>query len=135
MPALMLVLLLAAAVKDGPTPLRSGCSPDAKVLASLPAGVPVTIKYSINADNGPCYKVSVELDGRTLEGSLPASAVNQTDDFDQARRAAVWMDTPMIVNQLRESVALPSLRAGGGGNPALAQKAADLITSSRPQKA
>jgi hypothetical protein len=135
MPALMLALLLAAAVKEGPTRLRSGCSPDARVLASLPAGVPLTIKYSINADNGLCYKVSVELDGKTLEGSLPAAAVEQTDDFDQARHQAVWMDTPMIVNQLRESVALPSLRAGGGGNPALAQKAADMITSSRPQKA
>jgi len=138
MPALVMVLLLAAAVKDGPTPLRSGCSPDARVLASLPAGVPVTIKYSINAENGPCYKVSVELEGKTLEGSLPAIAVDQTDEFDQARRQAVWMDTPMIVNALRTSAALPSLRASPGvsaATVAVAQKAVDLIASSRPQKA
>ena len=95
----------------------------------------MTIKYSINAETGPCYKVSVELEGKTLEGSLPATAVDQTDDFDQARRQAVWMDTPLIVSQLRASAALPSLRAGGGGNSAVAQKASDLITSSRPQKA
>ena len=138
MPALVMVLLLAAAVKDGPTPLRSGCSPDARVLASLPAGVPVTIKYSINAENGPCYKVSVELEGKTLEGSLPATVVDQTDEFDQARRQAVWMDTPMIVNQLRASPALPSLRASPGvsaATVAVGQKAVDLIGSSRPQKA
>jgi len=138
MSALLLVLLLAAAVKDGPTPLRSGCSPDARVLASLPAGVPVTIKYSINAENGPCYKVSVELDGKTLEGSLPASAVSETEDFDRARSQAVWMDTPLIVNQLRASAALPSLRASTGVSAetiAIAQKASDLISSSRPQKA
>jgi hypothetical protein len=138
MPALVMVLLLAAAVKDGQTPLRSGCSPDARVLASLPAGVPVTIKYSINAENGPCYKVSVELEGKTLEGSLPATAVDQTDDFDQARRQAVWMDTPMMVSQLRASAALPSLRASAGVSAetvAVAQKAVDLIGSSRPQKA
>jgi len=135
MSALLLVLLLAAAVKDGPTPLRSGCSPDARVLASLPAGAPLTIRYSINGETGPCYKVAVEMDGKTLEGSLPASAISETEDFDKARSQAVWMDTPLIVNTIRESAALPSLRASGGASSAVAQKAADLITSSRPQKA
>jgi len=135
MPALVLVLLLAAAVKDGPTPLRSGCSSDARVLASLPAGAPVTIKYSINGETGPCYKVSVEVDGKVLEGSLPASAVGETEDFDQARRQAVWMDTPLIVNTIRASAALPSLHAGATGASGLAQKASELINSSRPQKA
>ena len=67
MPALVLVLLLAAAIKDGSTPLRSGCSPDARVLASLPSGAPVTIKYSINAETGPCYKVSVEVEGKVRD--------------------------------------------------------------------
>jgi hypothetical protein len=133
MSALVLVLLLAAAVKDGPTPLRSGCSPDARVLASLPAGAPVTIKYSINGETGLCYKVSVEVDGKTLEGSLPSSAIGETEDFDQARRQAVWMDTPLIVNAIRASAALPSLR--GTAATGIAQKASDLITSSRPQKA
>jgi hypothetical protein len=135
MSVLLLVLLVAAAVKDGPTPLRSGCSPDARIVASLPAGAPVTIRYSINGESGPCYKVAVELDGKTLEGSLPASAITHTEDFDKARSRAVWMDTPLIVNTIRQSAALPSLRASGGANSGVAQKAADLITSSRPQKA
>jgi hypothetical protein len=139
MPASMLLtLLLAAVVKDGPAPLRSGCSADARVLASVPSGAPVTIKYSINGETGPCYKVSVEMDGKTLEGSLPASAIGETEEFDQARRQAVWMDTPLIVNQLRASAALPSLRASAGVSAqtvAVAQKASDLISSSRPQKA
>ena len=138
MPALLLVLLLSAAVKDGPTPLRSGCSPDARVLASLPSGAPVTIRYSIAGDTEACYKVSVEVDGKTLEGSLPASAISQTEDFDQARRQAVWMDTPLIVNTIRASAALPSLRASAGvtkETAAVAQKASDLISSSQPQTA
>src|ERR1044071_1307366 len=135
MPAMVLVLLLAAAVKDGPTPLRSGCAPDARVLASLPSGTPVTIRYSINGEAGPCYKVAVQVDGKLVEGSLPPSAVSQTEEFDQARRQAVWMDTPLIVNTIRSSAVLPSLRANPGAAPGLAQKAADLISSSRPQKA
>src|SRR6185369_2521514 len=103
MPALLLVLLLTATLKDGPTPLRAGCSPDARVLASLPSGAPVTIRYSISGETEPCYKVSVEVEGKTLEGSLPASAISSLEDFDQARRQAVWMDTATVVNTIRES--------------------------------
>jgi hypothetical protein len=75
------------------------------------------------------------MDGKTLEGSLPASAVSETEDFDQARRQAVWMDTPLIVDTIRASPALPSLHASASGASGIAQKAADLIGSSRPQKA
>ena len=133
MSALLLVLFLSASIKDGPTPLRSGCSPDARVLASLPSGAPVTIRYSISGETEPCYKVSVEVEGKTLEGSLPASAITSLEDFDQARRQAVWMDTATVVNTIRESAALPSLR--GTARTGIAQQAADLISSSRPQKA
>ena len=101
MPAVLLVLLLAASVKDGLTPLRSGCSPDARVLASLPAGAPVTIKYSINGETGPCYKVSVEVDGKILEGSLPASSIGETEDFDQARRVRDELDRACEVRDER----------------------------------
>ena len=135
MSAVLLVLWMAASIKDGPTPLRSGCSPDARVLASLPSGAAVTIRYSIAGETEPCYKVSVQADGKTLEGSLPARALDGIEDFDQARRQAVWMDTPLIVNTIRASAALPSLRANGGSTSMVAQKAADLITSSRPQSA
>jgi hypothetical protein len=82
--------------------------------------------------------VSLDVDGKTLEGSLPASAIASTEEFDQARRQAVWMDTPLIVSTIRASAALPSLRASAGvtgATAAVAQKAADLISSSRPQKA
>src|SRR6185312_3396225 len=91
-----------------------------------------------NGEIGPCYKVAVEVDGKTMEGSLPATAIDQTEDFDRARSQAVWMDTPLIVNAIRSSAALPSLRASAGvtgATAAVAQKAADLISSSRPQKA
>src|SRR6185503_7641163 len=46
---------------------------------------------------------------------------------------AVWMDTATVVNTIRESAALPSLR--GTARTGVAQQAADLISSSRPQKA
>jgi hypothetical protein len=135
MSALLLVLLLAAAVKDGPTPLRTGCSPDASASASLPAGAPVTIRYSISGESQPCYKVSVELDGKAVEGYLPASAIGGLDDFDQARHQAVWLDTATVVSTIRATTALPSLRGEARGGSGLVQQAAELIDASRPQKA
>ena len=101
MPVFLLLLLLAAARERRrerrTARLRSGCSSDASALASLPAGAPVTIRYSISGESQPCYKVSVEVDGKTLEGYLPASAIGGLEDFDQARRQAVWLDTATVV--------------------------------------
>ena len=138
MSALLLVLLLAASVKDGPTPLRSGCSPDDATLASLPSGAPVTIRYSISGGTEPCYKVAAQADGKDVEGYLPASAIGEREDFDQARRQAVWLDTATVVDSIRATTALPSLRADAPVHARLtgvAQQALDLIDSSRPQKA
>jgi hypothetical protein len=138
MSALLLVVLLAASIKDGPIPLRSDCSPDAHTLASLPSGAPLVIRYSISGESEPCYKVSVEVDGKAREGYLPAKAIGGLEDFDQARHQAVWLDTATVVSTIRASTALPSLRgesAGLSGLESVARTAADLIDSSRPQKA
>lgn len=141
MPAfLVLFLLVSAVVKEdargGQTLLRSGCSSDASALAPLPAGAPVTIRYSISGESQPCYKVSVEAGGKTLEGYLPASAISGLEDFNQARHQAVWLDAASVVNTIRDSAALPSLRGGTlQGQDRVAQDAVNLIDASRPQKA
>ncbi len=134
MPGLLLIVLLAAAVKDGPVPLRSGCSAGASVLGSLPAGAPVTIRYSISGESEPCYKVSADVDGKTREGYLPASALGGLEEFDQARHRAAWVDAAAVVDSIRASTALPSMHPSGGLN-GLAARAAQLIESSQPQKA
>jgi hypothetical protein len=139
MSALLLVVLLAASIKDGPAALRTGCSPEDKTLAALPAGAPVTIRYSISGGSEPCYKVSAQVDGQAREGYLSASDIGGLEDFDQARHQAVWLDTATVVNSIRATAALPSLRPdslGTSGFPAgMAKTAVDLIDSSRPQKA
>ena len=141
MPVLLVFSLLAGALvkenaKTGLTPLRSGCFADARVLASLPAGAPLTIRYSISGESQPCYKVSVEVEGQTLEGYLPSSAIAGLDDFDDARHQAVWLDATKVVSTMRSTAALGSLKGGSLRSVAVAaQKAADLIDASRPQKA
>jgi hypothetical protein len=141
MPVLLFLFLLAAATvkedgKGGPTLLRSGCAADASGLTALPTGAPVTIRYSISGESQPCYKVSVDVAGKTLEGYLPSSAIAGLEDFDQARRQAVWLDAATVVESIRSSAALPSLRGGTPrGADAVAQQAVNLIDASRPQKA
>jgi len=141
MPVFLLLFLLAAATvkddaKDGPARLRSGCSSDAAALTTLPAGAPVTIRYSISGESQPCYKVSVDVAGKTLEGYLPASAIGGLEDFTQSRRQAVWLDAATVVESIRSSAAMPSLRGGTlQGVDAVAQQAVSLIDASRPQKA
>lgn len=135
MPGFLLALMLAAAVKDGPVSLRSGCFGDAPVLLSLPSGAPVTIRYSISGETEPCYKVSVNIEGKTREGYLPAKALTGLEEFDQARHQAAWLDAATIVSSIRQSTALPSLRPQAGGLDGVAQAAAALIESSQPQKA
>lgn len=141
MPVVLFLFLLAAAtVKEdgtgGPILLRSGCAADASGSTALPTGAPVTIRYSISGESQPCYKVSVEVAGKTLEGYLPSSAIAGLEDFDQARRQAVWLDAATVVESIRSSAALPSLRGGTlRGADAVAQQAVNLIDASRPQKA
>jgi len=140
MPVFLVLLLLAATVKedakDGPVRLRSGCSSDASALTTLPAGAPVTIRYSISGESQPCYKISVEVAGKTLEGYLPASAIGGLEDFNQARRQAVWLDAATVVESIRSSAALPSLRGGSLQDAdGVAQQAVNLIDASQPQKA
>jgi hypothetical protein len=47
----------------------------------------------------------------------------------------VWLDTALVVSTIRATAALPSLRREAGGLDGIAQTAAELIESSRPQKA
>ena len=132
MSAILLVILLGASVK-APTPLRTSCSPDSPLVAALPQDAPVTVRYSISGESEPCYKVSVQVDGKTLDGSLSASAITGLEDFDKDRRQAVWLDTPLPA--VPASAALPRLRSSPGSPAGVAQQAVDLIDSSRPQKA
>ena len=86
---LAFLLLLAVSVKQDQTPLRASCEAGAATVAELPAGAPVTLGFSLS---GECYKVSVELDGKTLQGYLQATALDGLENFDQGRRNAAWLE-------------------------------------------
>src|SRR5579863_6352395 len=92
MAATFLLFLLALTVNDGGALLRSGCSADSTVLASLPAGASLKLRYAMSGESTPCYKVSAEMDGRSVDGYLPASSIDGLETFDKARKSAAWAE-------------------------------------------
>ncbi|MBI4875849.1 MAG: hypothetical protein HY822_14530 [Acidobacteria bacterium] len=64
---------------------RTGCGADDQVLARLAGGTPVTPRFAFD---GACYKVTVSVEGQTVDGYLPASTLEGLEQFESARRAA-----------------------------------------------
>jgi len=125
----LLVFLTAAEVKTDRTPLRSACDPYAELIATLPQGTSLAIRYALSGEAVPCYKVGAQTGGKTVEGFLPASAIDGLEEFDKARRAAAWLDTAQVMEAVRATV---PVRPQAGS---VAEQAEQLIESNRPLKA
>lgn len=128
------VLLFAVSVKQDRTLLKNGCDPDANVIATLPAGAPLTIRFALSGEAVPCYKVAAETDGKTIEGYLPASAMDGAGEFDQGVRDAPWLDISAVMGPIKASAAMASLAPGLSGQ-GVAGQATQLIEMSQPAKA
>jgi hypothetical protein len=89
MTSLALVLLAASvSIKTQSTPLRTGCETADEVIATLPAGTPVDIRFAMTGPTEPCYKVSSSFEGKPVQGYLPASSLQGLDNFEKARTEA-----------------------------------------------
>lgn len=137
MEAFLFLLLLGASVKEPHAQLRSGCYSDSEPVATLEAGAPVTIRYSLAGAETACYKVAVESAGKTIEGYLLATSIDGLEDFDRARRDAAWLDMTQVMGAFhsQSGATAPSKGLPGGGFNKVAAQAADLIEASQPAKA
>lgn len=94
----------------------------------------VKLLYSLAGEAVPCYKVNVEVEGKTVSGYLPASSMDGIDSFDKGRRDAAWLEIRPSAPQRGTafaSKAAPSkgLRIAGSK---LTYAAKDLIDNGRP---
>jgi|SRR5579863_805121 len=134
MAALIALLLLAVSVKQDQTPLRTACDPGAETIASLPAGVEVTIRFALSGEATPCYKIAGIVNGNTLSGYVPASALEGLDAFDQGLRDAAWVDVRQVLNAVLPTS--PTPRPGEASQQSrLVDQAAELLESGQPEKA
>lgn len=132
MAALLSLFLMLTAVKQPSTPLRDGCSADSDLIATLDAGATVKIHYALAGESVPCYKVAIDIEGKILEGFLPASSIAGLDEFEKGLRDASWPDPEKVLGSIKAAAEkMPSL---GGATLANSQAAA-LIESSQPAKA
>ena len=132
MTALLSLFLMLVAVKQPATPLREGCSADSDVVVTLAAGAPVKIRYALAGESTPCFKVSVETGGKTIEGFLPASAISGLDEFEKGLRDASWADAMQVLGSIKTATQqMPTL----GNVNTIGTQAAQMIESSQPGKA
>jgi tetratricopeptide (TPR) repeat protein len=134
----VLFFLAAMAVRTDQTPLRSGCEAGDEVVANLPAGTPVEMRFRLS-DGTECFKVSATVEGKDVLGYLPASALTGLAQYEQDRSASgvASQSTPAIGDVSKAFGGQP-----GGANqymlhttdPAIA-RAAHFLNASQPGQA
>ncbi len=83
----VLFFLAAVAVRADQTPLRSGCDTQDEIVALLPAGTPVELRFRLS-DGSDCFKLSATVDGKDVVGYLPAWSLTGVARFDEDQAAA-----------------------------------------------
>lgn len=126
----VLFFVAAMAVRADQTPLRSGCDSDDEVVASLPAGTPVQVRFRLS-DGSDCFKVSATIDGKDVLGYLPASSLTGLQQFDkeqsQAGSVEILRSLDPVVTETKKAVAQT-------GDPAL-DRAQQLLEANQPAQA
>ena len=129
---LLFAILLAVTVKQSDAPLRAGgCDADATLVAKLAAGVTVEVRSSIAAAGGACYRVSAQVDGKTLYGNIAGSALDGLEEFDQARQMASSGESVQMM-MTRQVESLRKTLSGSGGS---LREASAMLDSNQPGRA
>ncbi|HEX5227892.1 MAG TPA: hypothetical protein VFW44_09290 [Bryobacteraceae bacterium] len=126
----VLFFVAAMAVKSNQTPLRSGCDAEDDVVANLPAGTAVEVRFRLS-DGSDCLKVAASVGGKDVLGYVPASALTGVDRYDQERASAASVD---VVQALNPVVAETKKAVGKYSDPAL-DHAQQLIEGNQPAQA
>jgi tetratricopeptide (TPR) repeat protein len=126
----VLFFVAAMAVRTDQTALRSGCDPDDGIVASLPAGTPVEVRFRLS-DGSDCFKVAATIDGKDVLGYVPASALTGLERYERERSSSASVDILRALNP----VATETKKAiGKTGDPAL-DRAQQLLEANQPAQA
>ncbi len=118
------------AVRTDHTALRSGCDSDDSVVANVPAGTPVEVRFRLS-DGSDCFKVAVTINGKDVLGYVPASALTGLERYEQERASAGSVD---VLRQLSPVVAQSAKAIEKTGDPAL-DRAQQLLVANQPAQA
>jgi len=114
----------------GETPVRSGCEAHDAVVANLPAGTPVEIRFRL-ADGSDCIKIAAKSGASEVVGYVSSSALAGLDVFEKERLSARATEP---VAAPRTLVADRAKSMARGRDPEI-ERARDLLQSNQPQQA
>jgi tetratricopeptide (TPR) repeat protein len=128
------ILLFASTlvVKQDQAQLRSGCEARDEVVAALPAGSPIEIRFAMTGATETCYKVATKVNGKALQGYLPASALTGLEEFDKARQSAPSVGSSAPPRQQTLGMTAPAVN-GPPDHPLV--KASALLDQQKPREA
>lgn len=129
---LALLLLAAITVKGGQAPLRDGCGEYDSTLAKLALGTPVEVRFAVSGFSKPCYKVSVTVGGKPLQGYLYAESLEGIESFEEERRNAPAMT---ITREVQQQASAIGAAAGNGPADHPLVKASQLLQQRQPRAA
>jgi tetratricopeptide (TPR) repeat protein len=126
----VLFFFAAMAVRTDQTPLRSGCDAGDEIVANLPAGTPIQLRFRLS-DGTDCFKISATVGGKDVLGYVPGSALTGLAQYEEGRSASASVDVPRELSR-QASAARPYMLHTG--DPGLAH-AAQLLNDSQPAQA
>jgi tetratricopeptide (TPR) repeat protein len=132
----VLFFFAAMAVRTDQTPLRSGCETGDQVVANLPAGTPVELRFRLS-DGTDCLKISATVGGKDVLGYVPGSALTGLTQFEEDRSASGSASSSVDVSSdLKRPAAVPGKTQYmlHTTDPSLA-RAAQLLNASQPAQA
>ncbi|MDQ2946059.1 MAG: hypothetical protein M3Y27_08980 [Acidobacteriota bacterium] len=124
------VLFFIVSIKPDHTALRAGCPADDVVIASIPAGTPVELRFSVS-DGSDCFKIAATVDGKRVEGYVSGTALSGLDQFERERRSAPDTAAIQVIQPFEIIRKAASL---GNADPFLV-RANKLLEANQPGKA
>ena len=118
-------------VKQSQVSLLSSCRDGSALVAELPQGQRVRLRFALAGAGSRCYSVSTEIEGRTYKGYVYRDALAGLDEFENRRREAssqqlVESAVQMIGLQEGEAASRASSSASLAQRAVLLQAAAEL---------
>jgi hypothetical protein len=102
-------------VTQDAAPLLGRCGEAESVLAALPEGARVRLRYSLAGADSRCYAVAAEVGGETLQGYIERDALAGLDAVERERREASAIQ---LVRGAMESIRVDAPTKEAGARPA-----------------
>lgn len=126
-------------VSSANAPLLASCGDAGEVIAQLPQGIPVRLRFAVAGVANRCYSVSAEVDGRRVSGYVLKRDVAGLEEFDRKLRRASAGQAPRHFAAAIHVTPLPApaLKPAGRDAALLAaiRQALEATRLGRPQEA